>query len=356
MPGAREQQPMKRPASMAVQIGKVLYWILFVLSAIVVGCYIGLKSWAKPPDDHKGAVAPSPVLVTVQPTDNPDTEEDESQGDPTTVPVMTTKTRKEDCYTFLVMGMDDGNGNTDTIMAVTFDVKGKHVSVVSIPRDTLVDVPRTVKKINAAYSAGGIEEVQKEVSDILGFPVDHYVTVNLRGFKALVDAVGGVDFEVPINMNYDDPTQDLHIHLNKGMQHLDGAKALQLVRFRSGYANADIGRIQTQQKFLNALAKKLISWNSVTKINKFVDISSKNVKTDLSVGNLAYFGLAALELDSASGISMNTLPGDGQVTYKGIPYYYELYPQEVLDIINQSGANPYTEELTLEDTNIFQVP
>lgn len=354
MTGAREQRPAKRPPSLAVQIGKVLYWILFVLSAIVVGCYIGLKSWAKPPKPKPPE--PTQVLVTVQPTDNPHTEEDESQGDPTTVPVISTKTRKKDCYTFLVMGMDDGNGNTDTIMAVTFDVKGKHVSVISVPRDTLVDVPRTVKKINAAYSVGGIEEVQKEVSGILGFPVDHYVTVNLRGFKALVDAVGGVDFEVPINMNYDDPTQNLHIHLSKGMQHLDGEKALQLVRFRSGYTNADIGRIETQQKFLKALAKKLISWDSVTKINQFVDIFSQNVKTDLDVGNLAYFGLAALDLDLSTGISMNTLPGNGLVTYKGIPYYYQLYPQQVLDIINQSGANPYTEDLTLEDTNIFQVP
>lgn len=355
MAGAREQRPVRQPPSVAARIGKALYWTLFVLSAIVVGCYIGLKSWARPPKPKPPE--PTQMLVTVQPTDNPDTEEDESRGDPTTVPVVvTTKTRKEDCYTFLVMGMDDGNGNTDTIMAVTFDVKGKHVSVISIPRDTLVDVPRTIKKINAAYSVGGIEEVQKEVSGILGFPVDHYVTVNLRGFKALVDAVGGVDFEVPINMNYDDPTQNLHIHLNKGMQHLDGEKALQLVRFRSGYTNADIGRIETQQKFLKALAKKLISWDSVTKINQFVDIFAKNVKTDLDVGNLAYFGLAALDLDLTDGISMNTLPGDGQVTYKGIPYYYELYPRQVLDIINQSGANPYTEDLTPEDTNIFQVP
>lgn len=354
MAGAREQRPIKRQPTAACRVGKVLYWIVFVLSAIVVGCYIGLKSWARPPKPTPPE--PTQMVMTIQPTDNPDTEEDESLGDPTTVPVVGSKTRKEDCHTFLLMGMDDGNGNTDTIMAVTFDVKGKHVSVVSVPRDTLVNVPRTVKKINAAYSAGGIEEVQREVSSILGFPVDHYITVNLRGFKALVDAVGGVDFEVPINMNYDDPTQNLHIHLSKGMQHLDGTKALQLVRFRSGYANADIGRINTQQKFLKALAKKLVSWDSVGKINEFVEIFAKNVKTDLSVGNLAYFGLAALELDMSSGIEMNTLPGDGTVTYKGIPYYYELYPQKVLDIINQSGLNPYTEELTLEDTNIFQVP
>lgn len=350
MTGTREQRPTKR-TSVALQVGKVLYWILFVLSAIVVGCYITLKLWVRPPViEETKPVAPSQA---VQPTDDPTTPIDESQVSP--IPVVS-KTRKEDCHTFLVVGMDDGNGNTDTIMAVTYDVKGKHVSVVSIPRDTLVDVPRTIKKINAAYSVGGLEELQREVSAVLGFPVDHYVTVNLRGFKALVDAVEGVDFEVPVAMNYDDPTQDLHIHLAKGMQHLDGEKALQLVRFRSGYANADIGRIETQQKFLKALAKKLISWNSVTKINNFLNIFAQNVKTDLSVGNLAYFGLAALDLDTANGISMNTLPGDGLVTYKGIPYYYELYPDQVLEIINRSGINPYTEDLTLEETNIFQVP
>lgn len=352
MTGAREKRPDKPPV--AARVGKAFYWLIFVLAAIVVGCYIVLRLWARPPEIK--AEAPSPGLVTVQPTDNPNTDIDESQGDPTTVPVAPGKTRKEDCYTFLVMGMDDGNGNTDTIMAVTFDVKNKHVGVASIPRDTLVDAPRTIKKINAAYSEGGVEEVQREVSAILGFPVDHYIMVNLRGFKALVDAVDGVDFNVPINMNYDDPRQDLHIHLSKGMQHLDGQKALQLVRFRSGYANADIGRIETQQAFLKALAKKVISWNSVSKINSFVEIFSKNVKTDLSTGNLAYFALAALELDMSDDVSMNTLPGDGLVTYKGIPYYYELYPQQVLDIINQSGLNPYTEELSLEDTNIFQVP
>ena len=351
MRGARERRPPK--STVAVRVGKVVFWFVFGLAVVVVGGYIFLQLWARPPEIK--AEAPSPILVTVYPTDNPDTAIDESQGDPTMVPVVQGKTRKEDCHTILVMGMDDGNGNTDTIMAVTFDVKNKHVSVVSIPRDTLVDVPRTVKKINAAYSAGGVEEVQREVSAILGYPVDHYVLVNLRGFKALVDEVGGVDFDVPINMNYDDPTQNLHIHLSKGMQHLDGEKALQLVRFRSGYVNADIGRIETQQAFLKALARKVISWNSVTKINSFVDIFAKNVKTDLSAGNLAYFGLAALELDTTNGISMRTLPGNGEVTYKGIPYYYELYPQQVLDIVNQSGLNPYTEDLSLEELDLFQV-
>ena len=212
-----------------------------------------------------------------------------------------------------------------------------------------------MKKINAAYSAGGIEGVLGEVSQLLGYPVDHYIIVDLRAFQALVDAVGGVDFNVPINMNYDDPTQNLHIHLKAGMQHLDGAKALQLVRFRSGYANADIGRINTQQQFLSALAKKVISWGSVSKIDEFVKIFSQYVKTDLTVGNLAYFGYQALDLDLATGVSLNTLPGNGLVSYKGIHYYYELYPEKTLAIIN-GGLNPYDKEITQETAHIFQVP
>lgn len=354
MTGTRQRRRNQKKSSPALIALKVLYWIVFALSLVIVGGYLVFCMVVRPPERPAQPTAPA---VTVQPTDDPATSTDESQASPTVLPAGDDQpTRKEECYTFLLVGMDDGNGNTDTMMVVTYDVKNQHVGVVSVPRDTLVDVPRTIKKINAAYASGGIDELKREVSDLLGFPVDHHIIVNLKGFRVLVDKLGGVDFNVPVNMNYDDPVQNLHIHLNKGMQHLDGAKALQLVRFRSGYANADIGRIETQQKFLTALAKKLLSWDSVTKVNEFVDIFAQYVKTDLSVGNLAYFGIAALDMDLETGISMGTLPGDGLVTYRGIPYYYELYPQETLELLNSCGMSPYEEPLTLEQMNIFQVP
>lgn len=343
------QRVARKKTPVPLIILKILYWMLFAVSSVVVGLYIAFSVVVRPPEVPKS----TPPVVAAAVTDDPATETDESQIPPAQA---VGRQRKEDCHTFLLIGMDAGNGNTDTMMVVTYDVKNQHVGVVSVPRDTLMDVPRTIKKINAAYAAGGVEEVQKEVSDLLGFPVDHYIIINLRGFKALVDALDGVDFDVPVNMNYDDPTQDLHIHLSKGMQHLNGAQALQLVRFRSGYANADIGRIETQQKFLTALAKKLLSWHSVTKINDFISIFAQYVKTDLSVGNMAYFGLAALDLDVSTGVSMGTLPGNGLVTYKGIPYYYELYPDEALELVNSTGLNPYDQPLTLEDMNIFQAP
>ncbi len=347
MAGARLRQKEKK-RSVPLLILKVLYWLLFVLSALVLILYF---HFTRPPDTPRpDRVEPTAAVVS----DDPQTPEDESQQTPGP-DAPEGRQYKDDCYTFLVMGMDAGNGNTDTIMVVTYDVGNQHVGVVSVPRDTLMNVPRTVKKINAAYGVGGIEEVKSELSEMLGIPLDYYIIINLKGFKALVDTVGGVDFDVPVNMNYDDPIQDLHIHLNKGMQHLNGAQALQLVRFRSGYANADIGRIQTQQKFLAALAKKVLSWDSVTKVSDFVEIFAEHVKTDLTVRELGYFAISALDLDTQTGVAMGTLPGDGTVSYKGIPYYYQLYPQQTLDLLNSLGMSPYTDALTAEDLNIFQV-
>lgn len=347
MTGLRTRPGTGRGRSVALIVAKVVYWLVFALSLVIV---VGYWHFTRPPTVTREEPVPSPVAAS----DDPATPQDESLLPPSMPPEEQGRAYKDQCYTFLVMGMDAGNGNTDTMMVVTYDVPGKHVGVVSVPRDTLMDVPRTVKKVNAAYASGGVEEVKAELSGMLGFPLDYYIIIDLRGFKALVDTMGGVDFDVPVNMNYDDPTQDLHIHLNKGMQHLNGAQALQLVRFRSGYANADIGRIQTQQKFLVALVKKLVSWNSVSKINDFVDIFAENVKTDLSVRELGYFALSILDLDLNTGVSLGTLPGDGTVTYKGIPYYYQLDPAATLELLNQLGMSPYEDPLTHEDLNIFQ--
>ena len=134
----------------------------------------------------------------------------------------TVSRRKDGFYTVLLCGTDDGNGGSDTIMLAAVDTENKEINVLSIPRDTLVNEDWTVKKINSAYNRGGIDAVQEQVEKIVGFPVDFYVAVDLNGFIELVNAIDGIDFEVPINMNYDDPAQNLHIHFSAGQQHLDG--------------------------------------------------------------------------------------------------------------------------------------
>jgi anionic cell wall polymer biosynthesis LytR-Cps2A-Psr (LCP) family protein len=197
-----------------------------------------------------------------------------------------------------------------------------------------------------------------EVSNLVGFPVDYYITVDMKAFKALVDEVGGIDFNVPIDMDYDDPTQDLSIHYTAGMKHLNGQQALEVARFRknndgTGYPDSDISRIATQQKILTTMAKKVLSWSSITKINRFIDIFAKYVDTDLSVSNLGWFASQALKLDTSGDVSYGTLPGDGSVTYKGVSWCYELYPEKSLEILNEL-VNPYKTDLTMDMVDIAQ--
>lgn len=347
---ANQRKHAPTPGRVALAGLKILYILLFVICAIIVVLYFAFKIMVKPPAVEE----PPAVEITVRPTDDPSTpDEDESQQVDAEPEITTIQlVRKEQFHTFLLMGSDDGNGNADTIMVGSYDVKNNKISVISIPRDTLVDVSRTVKKINGAYGAGGVEQLMDELTPILGFRPDHYIKVDIKGFEEVVDELGGVSYYVPCDMYHNDGAGFI-IDLKEGTQWLDGDKAIQLVRYR-GYANADLGRIQTQQKFLQQIAKQVLSVSSVTKVNEFARILSKYFDTDLSITELAYFGTAALSLDFSGDVTFATLPGDGTASYKGINWYYQLYPEECLEIINRT-VNPYTTDITAEMTNIFQV-
>lgn len=263
--------------------------------------------------------------------------------------------RRERFHTILLGGLDDENGGSDTNLLVAVDAKNGKIDIVSLPRDTLLDVSWSVKKLNNAYHHGGFSQTVDEVSRLLGIPVDHYVTVDLKAFVELVDAINGVDFEIPVKMDYDDPEQDLHIHFEPGMRHLDGKEALQVVRWRqnndgTGYATADIGRIGTQQAFLIAAAKQMLQISNWNKIRSYAEIFEKCVDTDLELANLIWLGEQALATGS-DNISFHTLPGDGAGYYKGGSYYV-LYPDEVLEMVN-TYFNPYQRERTLADLRIL---
>ena len=257
--------------------------------------------------------------------------------------------RKPDFYTILVSGSDDGNGNSDTNILVAVDAKNDFIYGVSIPRDTKAVWNGKNHKINAALGSGGMELMAEVVGDQLGIPVDYTVSVDLRGFAALVNAIGGVTFDVPINMNYDDPYQDLHIHFSAGPQYLTGEEALKVVRFRhnndgSGYGSEDIGRMQTQQNFLKAVAKQTLTVDNLGKVDEFVKIFQQYVDTDLTLGNLAWLAKEAIGM-GADAIQFSTLPNEWRS-----PYIY-LDPAETLTLVN-TWLNPYVEDRTAEDLNI----
>ena len=258
--------------------------------------------------------------------------------------------RKGGFYTILLSGLDDDNGGSDTNILMAVDTVNGYVYGASIPRDSKAIIGGKARKINYAYNKGGTELLASTVSEQLGIPVDYTVSVDLKGFTALVDAIGGVDFEVPINMDYDDPIQGLSIHFKKGMQHLSGADALRVVRFRhnndgTGYGSEDLGRMQTQQKFLKAVAKKMLSFeNLISNPRKYAEIFGQYVDTDLSVTDLAWFGMQVLGM-GVDKIDFSTLPNEWKY-----PYIY-LDPDETLALVN-TYLNPYVEDRTAEDLNL----
>ena len=184
-----------------------------------------------------------------------------------------------------------------------------------------------------------------------------YITIDLDGFVELVDAVGGVEFDVPVEMYYSDPTQDLNIFFQPGMQHLDGQAAMEVCRFRkngdgTGYPLGDIQRSETVRNLMVTVAKKLVS--NIGKLDQFVDIFQRNIETNLSGTDITWFVTKAIGVNLSTGVTGGALPGDGNTTYRGTSYCYELEPAESLTMINQL-VNPYTTSLTPEDVNFFQV-
>ncbi len=259
--------------------------------------------------------------------------------------------RKEDFFTILVVGKDVASGNTDTIMLVGCDVKSKKMSVISIPRDTIVNVKRSVKKINGAYMHAGkdIFALYDEVESITGIRPDRYILVEVDGFVELIDAIGGVEVDVPIDMHYEDKTQDLSIHINKGLQVLDGYDSMGFMRYRKTYVEGDIGRIKTQHIFLKALAKKLLKAETLLKVPELAKIVKENVDTDLTLGNEIWIGKQMLQMDFEKDINIMMLPGRAGY-YEKLSYYFPN-EEEVIEMINEY-MNPYIKDI--KALNLFK--
>lgn len=342
----RKKARQKRGAVTSVAMG--FYKAIVVLSALIVAVYIGFSLMIKAPE-QKELPKPPQTGSSLGPNFGADT----STANPA-VPAEPVLNRREGVYNILLAATDKDGTRTDTMMVMCYDTVKQTIGVVSIPRDTLV--ARESGNPHLVYGKGGVEQRVEDVSHMLGIPIDFYVKVNIKGFITLVDYLGGVDFYVPCDMDYDDPTpgQDLHIHYKEGRQVLGGQQAMEVARFRknndgSGYT--DTGRTQTQQKLLIALAKKVLAWNNIAKINGFVEIFNKNVSTDLSMDEMLYFASQAMGLDPSTAVETATLEGNGFGKYRGYKYCYELDQKKTVETVNRL-INPYNQELTLLDMNI----
>lgn len=225
----------------------------------------------------------------------------------------------------LLLGVDMAGLRTDTIIVASYDLDENKINMLSIPRDTRMYVGSRYQKINAAHAIsqkGGIKGPQgsiEAVTRLTGIPINYYIEFNFSTFRDVVDALGGVDFYVPRDMNYEDPVQDLYIHLKEGQQHLDGDKAEQLVRFRR-YPEGDIARVRMQQSFLQALAEQKLNSSIIEKIPDLYKTFKEDIKTNFTLVDIMKYLPNVKELSSDS-ISMFQLPGNYNDTDYGASYW-----------------------------------
>ena len=250
----------------------------------------------------------------------------------------------------LLMGVSTDNGGklTDTIIIGTYNPKNQKASLLSIPRDTFVGknimTGTGSEKINALYQKSPKRTLEK-VNELTGLDIKYYMVIDNQALIKLVDVIGGVDFYVPDNMNYDDPSQDLHIHLTKGMQKLDGDKAEQLLRFRknnngttysSEYgAGDDIARMKTQRNFIMETAKQTIQAKNILKIKEIIDIIYEYVETNLSISVIKDYVPYAVNLN-IDGIQSAYLPGASVGPKDGAPlWFYVANKKETAKLIEE---------------------
>ena len=279
--------------------------------------------------------------------------------------------KSKDFYTVLILGRDTGGGgNTDTMLLASYDVTNQKATVMSIPRDTMVNIPYDIKRINAVYNYGGggekgIQYLYKEISQLVGFEPDFQVIVEWEAVGRIVDAMGGVWFDVPRNMNYDDPYQDLKIHQTKGYRLLSGDDAMQVLRYRHdnnmkyGYPDGDLGRIRTQQALLKAMVEQLLKLENITKVNQFVKVFQECVETDMSFQNILWFAqsayLGGLKMENVNFV---TMPNKGVYCWSRSVGNNQSYvvpiARELLDLVN-NDLSPFVETFTMSDLDIMSV-
>lgn len=318
-----------RDKKKAMKIAGISLGAVALTAALAVGGYM---LWERAPE-----IEPGPIVAETEASPQPTalSAAQEDKGTP-----FDTQ-RKDGVYTILLAGNDDGTGNTDTIMVGKIDTVRHTIDFVSIPRDTIINVEWDNRKLNSVYwgainnGGNGIDALRSHVKKLIGFDVDCYAVVDLEAVIEVVDLMGGVYFDVPFEMNYDDGPV---IHLQPGYQLLDGYNAIGLCRYRDGYVNGDLERIEVQHQFLKAVAEQFISLGNIPNIGKVTKILAENTDTNLTAANIAYFIRQAL-MCNPEDINFYTAPNTPQDVQQLSYTFLDLY--NWLDMVN-STLNPYT--------------
>lgn len=252
----------------------------------------------------------------------------------------------------LVMGCDASDRLTDSIFLVSLHRESGSMGVVQIPRDTYANyTERDYKKINGAWSTLGASAIKSFYSQNFGIHIDYFVVLNLSNLRNMVDAVGGVDIEIPQDMDYSDPAQGLEIHFKEGIAHLDGKAAEEFVRYRSGYVNADLGRLDAQKLFMFAFATRLQGLRA-GQVWRVLAASLTALQTDVPLTELGRT-VAAFGACDTENIRFATMPGQAVQGRSGA-WYYSLNREGAVRTLEQYlFADGLAEKNTFDPQEIF---
>lgn len=285
---------------------------------------------------------------------------------------------KDQLLNIALLGTDGDGFRSDVNMVASLNLTTKEVHLISVPRDTRVVMTddmiaylekngRTVPEANGVYGQCKLTEVHAYagegnrstfsvamLEEILGIDIDYYVKVDLDAFKDIVDAVGGVEFDVQERLYYSDPAQGLYIDLYPGPQVLDGEKAEMLVRFREGYAQKDLKRIEVQQEFLKAFISQVCSSDKImSNLDSYIKIFMEKVESGMPVATALKYAGYIKEIDPAA-ITTDTIPGEGGAYFdmdeEGTKELvdYRIYGKEPPAYMTDDGTE--TDGLTDEET------
>lgn len=249
-----------------------------------------------------------------------------------------------DTIQFLILG--ESTGMSDTIIVASYNPKTQNASMLSIPRDTYVENGNykysAQNKINSLFGGGQTpEKTIRAVNKITGLDLKYYILVNTEALTKLVDLIGGLQFDVPADMKYDDSAQNLHINLKKGMQTLTGAQVEQLVRFRHNndgtsysyeYGNEDYGRMRTQRDVIVAIAKQTLKFKNIKEIKNLINIMQQYVYTNMSFNLIIDYVPYAININM-DNLQTAQLPGKSDFRGGGWFFFYD--EEEAKKIVDQ---------------------
>lgn len=261
-----------------------------------------------------------------------------------------------------ILAMGESTGMSDTIIVCSYDPKTQEASMLSIPRDTFIgDSQRnatTSDKINSLYNSGkDPEKTLEAVNKLTGLNIENYVLIDTEALVELVDIIGGVEFDVPIDMKYDDYSQDLHVDLKQGWQKLNGDQVEQLVRFRHNangstysyeYGIEDFGRMRTQREVIIAIAKQTIQLKNVKEIGNIIDIAEKYVDTNMNFKSLKDYIPYAVNINT-DNIKAEQLPGEARYI-NGISFFL-ADEEETKQVVEELFTGTTTVDENSETTN-----